>query len=50
MVSANQPEEIVTIDELERRYILRVLSLVGGNKSRAAQVLDNVARLTATVQ
>ena len=24
---------------LERRYILRVLSLVGGNKSRAAQVL-----------
>ena len=39
MVSANQPEEIVTIDELERRYILRVLSLVGGNKSRAAQVL-----------
>ncbi|HVH44911.1 MAG TPA: sigma-54 dependent transcriptional regulator [Labilithrix sp.] len=39
VVSANQPEEIVTIDELERRYILRVLSLVGGNKSRAAQVL-----------
>ena len=30
---------MVTIDELERRYILRVLSLVGGNKSRAAQVL-----------
>jgi two-component system response regulator HydG len=27
------------MDELERRYILRVLSLVGGNKSRAAQVL-----------
>ena len=39
VVTANQPEEIVTIDELERRYILRVLSLVGGNKSRAAQVL-----------
>jgi two-component system, NtrC family, response regulator HydG len=39
VVSANQPEEIVSIDELERRYILRVLSLVGGNKSRAAQVL-----------
>jgi two-component system response regulator HydG len=39
VVSANQPEEIVTIDELERRYILRVLSLVGSNKSRAAQVL-----------
>jgi two-component system response regulator HydG len=27
------------MDELERRYILRVLALVGGNKSRAAQVL-----------
>jgi two-component system response regulator HydG len=27
------------MDELERRYILRVLSPVGGNKSRAAQVL-----------
>ena len=39
VVSANQPEEIVPIDELERRYVLRVLSIVGGNKSRAAQVL-----------
>jgi DNA-binding NtrC family response regulator len=39
VVSANQPDEIVPIDELERRYVLRVLSLVGGNKSRAAQVL-----------
>jgi len=38
-VAANHPDEIVTIDELERRYILRVLVLVGGNKSRAAQVL-----------
>jgi two-component system response regulator HydG len=39
VVWANQPLDIFTIDELERRYILRVLSLVGGNKSRAAQVL-----------
>ncbi len=39
VIAANQPEEIVTIEELERRYVLRVLSLVGGNKSRAAQVL-----------
>jgi two-component system response regulator HydG len=39
VVAANDPTEIVTMDELERRYILRVLSLVGGNKSRAAQVL-----------
>ncbi len=31
--------EVVTIDELERRYIQRVLTLVGGNKSRAADLL-----------
>ena len=31
--------EVLTIDELERRYILRVLALVGGNKSRAADLL-----------
>jgi len=39
VVAANDPTEIVTMDELEKRYVLRVLSLVGGNKSRAAQVL-----------
>jgi two-component system response regulator HydG len=38
-VSTSDPDEIVTMDELERRYIVRVLSLVGGNKSRAAEVL-----------
>ncbi|MEO5728955.1 MAG: helix-turn-helix domain-containing protein, partial [Byssovorax sp.] len=31
--------EVLTIDELERRYIQRVLTLVGGNKSRAADLL-----------
>jgi two-component system response regulator HydG len=31
--------EMLTIEELERRYILRVLTLVGGNKSRAADLL-----------
>ena len=31
--------EVLTIDELERRYIQRVLALVGGNKSRAADLL-----------
>jgi DNA-binding NtrC family response regulator len=30
---------VLTIDELERRYIQRVLALVGGNKSRAADLL-----------
>jgi two-component system response regulator HydG len=39
VVAANDPTEIVTMEELERRYVLRVLALVGGNKSRAAQVL-----------
>ena len=39
VVAADSPAELVTMDELERRYLLRVLSLVGGNKSRAAQVL-----------
>ena len=27
------------MEEVERRYILRVLSLAGGNKSQAAQML-----------
>jgi two-component system response regulator HydG len=31
--------EVLTIDELERRYIQRVLALVSGNKSRAADML-----------
>ena len=31
--------ELVTLAELERRYVQRVMVLVGGNKSRAARVL-----------
>jgi len=31
--------EVLTIEELERRYIQRVLTLAGGNKSRAADLL-----------
>jgi two-component system response regulator HydG len=30
---------VMTIDELERRYIMRVIKLVDGNKSRASQLL-----------
>lgn len=30
---------LITVDELERRYIERVLALTSGNKSRAAQIL-----------
>jgi len=31
--------EILTLDELARRYILRALRIVGGNRSRAAELL-----------
>ena len=32
-------EEVVTLEELEKRYVLRVLQLVKDNRSRAAQML-----------
>ncbi len=37
--AALETSELVALDEIERRYILRVLQAVQGNKSRAAQVL-----------
>jgi two-component system response regulator HydG len=39
VVSAEDASELVTLEELERRYIHRVLKMLSGNKSRAAQVL-----------
>jgi two-component system response regulator HydG len=39
VATANDPTEIVTMEELEKRYLLRVFKLVGNNKSRAAEVL-----------
>jgi two-component system response regulator HydG len=39
VVSADDAREVVTLAELERRYIKRALALFGGNKSRAAQAL-----------
>ena len=33
------PEEVLTMDEVERRYILRVLKQVDGNKTMAADLL-----------
>jgi len=39
LATASQPEDIVSLAELERRYILRVIGIVEGNKSRAAQLL-----------
>ncbi len=39
VLSSNDPEQLVTLEELERRYVLRVLESVGGNKAAAARVL-----------
>ncbi|WP_438016314.1 sigma-54 dependent transcriptional regulator [Sorangium sp. So ce315] len=39
LVSSDDPNELVPMEEVERRYILRVLEVVGGNKSQAAQIL-----------
>jgi len=39
LVAAESPAELVTMEEVERRYIARVLQAVGGSRSRAAQVL-----------
>ena len=39
VMDAEDPQELLTMHELEKRYIHRVLSLVEGNKSRAARIL-----------
>jgi two-component system response regulator AtoC len=39
VVSAEDPDQLLALDEVERRYIARVLELLGGNKSQAARVL-----------
>ena len=39
LVAATDPTELVPMEEVEKRYILRVLEAVGGNKTLAAQVL-----------
>jgi transcriptional regulator of acetoin/glycerol metabolism len=36
---ANEPIELITMEELERRYIARVMDVVRWNKSEAAKVL-----------
>jgi two-component system response regulator HydG len=38
-VDSNDPAELLPMEEVERRYILKVLEAVGGNKTLAAQVL-----------
>jgi two-component system response regulator AtoC len=39
VVSSFDPTELVPLEEIERRYILRVLEAVGGNRTLAAQTL-----------
>lgn len=39
VVAADDPTELVPLDEVERRYILRVMEAVAGNKSAASQIL-----------
>ena len=39
LVAADDPTELVPLEEVERRYIARVMESVGGNKTAAARVL-----------
>ena len=39
VLSTSDPEALVTLEELERRYVLRVLEGVDGNKAAAARIL-----------
>jgi two-component system response regulator HydG len=39
VVASDDPAELLPMEEIERRYILRVMEAVGGNKARAARRL-----------
>ena len=39
VVETEDPRELVTLDELERRYVQRVMEVLRGNKSDATRVL-----------
>jgi two-component system response regulator HydG len=39
VVASEDPSDLVPLDEVERRYIMRVLQAVGGNKTLAARTL-----------
>jgi len=39
VIHGGDPEELITLDQLEQRYIERVLQAAGGNKSQAARIL-----------
>ena len=44
VIAADDPEELLTLEELENRYIRRVLQAVKGNKTEAAKVLGLARR------
>jgi two-component system response regulator HydG len=44
IVGGNDPTELLTLEELERRYIRQVLAAVKGNKTQAAEVLGLARR------
>jgi DNA-binding NtrC family response regulator len=39
VVASDDPSELVPMEEVERRYILRVVEAVGGNKTTASKIL-----------
>ena len=39
LVASDDPDSLVPLEEVERRYILRVLDAVGGRRARAAKIL-----------
>lgn len=39
LVGSDNPAELVSLEEVERRYILHVLKSAGGNQTRAARIL-----------
>jgi two-component system response regulator HydG len=39
VIDSDDPSDFLPMDEVERRYVLRVLEAVGGNKTTAAQIL-----------
>ena len=45
ILDGDDPMELLTLDEMERRYVTRIFDSVGGNKSAAARIL-NVERKT----
>ncbi|MDX2021680.1 MAG: sigma-54 dependent transcriptional regulator [Deltaproteobacteria bacterium] len=39
LLPSEDPKDLVTMDEIEKRYILRVLKAVGGSRTEAARIL-----------